>query len=106
MNMLHILLQAAPQGGATGNFILLIGIMAIFFLFIIRPQMKRQKEARKFREALKKGDSVITLGGIHAKVVEIKENNIVVVEIAKDVHVKVDKSALVQSTEALLQGAK
>lgn len=104
--MLHILLQAQPQGGAAGNFILLIGIMVIFFLFIVRPQMKRQKEARKFREALKKGDNVLTLGGVHAKVIEIKENNIVVVEIAKDVHIKVDKSALVQSPEALAQGAK
>ena len=104
MNMLHILLQA--QGGAAGNFILLIGIMVIFFLFIVRPQMKRQKEARKFRESLEKGDKVLTLGGVHAKVVEIKENNIVVIEIAKDVHVKVDKNALVHSPEVLLQSGK
>ncbi|MFO7869685.1 MAG: preprotein translocase subunit YajC [Bacteroidales bacterium] len=105
--MLHILLQAPDgAGGATGNFILLIGIMVIFFLFIVRPQMKRQKETRKFREALQKGDKVLTLGGIHAKVIEIKENNTVVIEIAKEVQVKVDKSALVQSPEALAQGTK
>jgi len=108
MNMLDILLQAGTPGagGGTGSFILLIGIMVIFFLFIIRPQMKRQKETRKFREALQKGDKVLTLGGIHAKVIEIKENNIVVLEIAKDVNIKVDKSALVQSPEALIQGGK
>lgn len=106
MNMLHILLQATPPQGGAGNFILLIGIMVIFFFFIIRPQMKRQKEAKKFRDALKKGDPVVTLGGIYAKVIEIKSDNSVIIEIAKDVQVKIDKSALVQTTEALMQGAK
>jgi len=107
MNILSILLQAAPEGpGATGNLILLVGIMVIFFLFMVRPQMKRQKEARKFREGLQKGDSVVTLGGIYAKVVELKDNNIVVIEIAKDVQVKIDRSGLVQNSAALTPGQK
>lgn len=98
--MLNILLQA--QGAnPMGNIFLLVGIMVVFFFFMVRPQMKRQKEQRKFRESIQKGDSVVTLGGVYAKVVEIKENNVVIIEIAKDVQVKIDKSALVADTSAL-----
>ena len=99
MNILSILLQGQPN--PMGNIFLLVAIMVIFFFFMIRPQMKRQKEARKFREGLQKGDSVVTLGGVYAKIVELKENNVVIIEIAKDVHVKIDKSALVADTSAL-----
>lgn len=92
--MLNILLQAAPAQGGWGNIILLVGIMVVFYFFMIRPQMKRQKEARKFRDSIKKGDSVITLGGVYAKVVEVKEDDIVIIEIADNVNVKVHKSAI------------
>jgi preprotein translocase subunit YajC len=102
MNVGSIILQATASGqNPMGNLILLVGIMVIFFFFMVRPQMKRQKEQRKFREGLQKGDSVVTLGGVYAKVVELKDNNIVIIEIAKDVHVKIDKSALVADTTAL-----
>lgn len=101
MNIGSIVLEAAAQQNSMGNLFLLVGIMVIFFFFMVRPQMKRQKEQKKFREAIQKGDSVVTLGGVYAKVVEIKENNIVIIEIAKDVHVKIDKSALVADSSAL-----
>ncbi|HRS19135.1 MAG TPA: preprotein translocase subunit YajC, partial [Bacteroidales bacterium] len=82
MNVGSIILQATASGqNPMGNLILLVGIMVIFFFFMVRPQMKRQKEQRKFREGLQKGDSVVTLGGIYAKVVELKDNNIVIIEI-------------------------
>lgn len=102
MNMLYIILNQTGQQNPMGNLILLGGIMVIFFFFMIRPQMKRQKEQRKFRDSLQKGDSVVTLGGVYAKVIEIKENsNVVVIEIAKDVQIKIDKSALVADTASL-----
>jgi len=101
MNVGSIVLEAAAGQNPMGNLFLLVGIMVIFFFFMVRPQMKRQKEQKKFREGLQKGDSVVTLGGIYAKVIEIKENNLVIIEIAKDVQVKIDKSALVADSTAL-----
>lgn len=109
MTILSILLEAGTpgqSGSGMGQMFMLIGIMVIFFFFMVRPQMKRQKEARKFREGLQKGDSVVTLGGIYAKVIEIKENNVAIIEIAKDVQVKVDKAALVADAAALSQEKK
>ncbi len=100
--MLNILLQEpGAQGGGVGSLLLLVGIMVIFFIFMIRPQMKKQKEEQKFRESLQKGDAVITIGGISGKIVEIKGDNTVMLEIAKDVVIKVSKSALLKDQAAL-----
>jgi len=52
------------------------GMFVIMYFFMIRPQMKRQKEARKFREGLAKGDSVVTIGGIHGKIVDLNERTV------------------------------
>ncbi|MBN2167465.1 MAG: preprotein translocase subunit YajC [Marinilabiliaceae bacterium] len=89
-------LQAAQQQGTTWMSLFpFILIIVVFYFFMIRPQMKRQKELKKFRDALKKGDKVITTGGIYGVVNEIKGDNTVVVEIADNVKVKIDKSAIV-----------
>ena len=69
-------------------------IIVVFYFFMIRPQMKRQKELRKYRESLKKGDKVITTGGIYGRVIEVKDAY-VTVEIAKEVEIKIDKSAII-----------
>ena len=58
-----ILLQETAQGGVSGIF-MIVALIAIFYFFMIRPQQKRKKEIRKFREALAKGDNVVTAGGI------------------------------------------
>lgn len=87
-------MQAAPQQSPWMSFLPFILIIVVFYFFMIRPQMKKQKELRKFRENLKKGDKVITTGGIYGKVAEVKEAY-VVIEIAHDVKVKVDKSAII-----------
>jgi preprotein translocase subunit YajC len=64
----------------------------IMYFFMIRPQMKRQKEAKKFREALQKGDKVVTIGGLHGRVLEIEDTSVVIsIEQGK---VRVEKSAL------------
>lgn len=96
--MLTTLLQAeAPQGGSgIMSFLPFILIIVVFYFFMIRPQQKRQKELNKFRNELKKGDSVVTSGGVYAKVVEVKDNK-VVLEIAEGVKVTFDKSAILQS---------
>jgi preprotein translocase subunit YajC len=79
--------------------ILLIGF--VFYFFMIRPQMKKQKEEKKFRENIKKGDSVVTIGGIHGKVVEIEAATILV-EVAMGTRLRFEKSAVSMSNTASL----
>ena len=72
--------------------VMLAGMFAIMYLFMIRPQMKRQKEAKAFREAVKKGDQVVTIGGLHGKVTSVSEKTVVLeLESGK---ARVDKTAL------------
>ncbi len=93
---MSILLQAQPGGGGGyEQIIFLVLIIVVFYFFMIRPQMKKQKELRKFRESLKKGDKVITTGGVYGKVNEIKED-VILVEIANNVVIKVDKSSIIR----------
>ena len=85
----------APEGGSTlMQFLPFLLIIVVFYFFMIRPQMKRQKELRKYREALKKGDKVITTGGIYGRVAEIKDDH-VMMEIADNVKIRIDKSAII-----------
>jgi len=97
--MLNIILMMQPQGEDGANplmsFLPLLLIVVVFYFFMIRPQMKRQKETRKFREGLAKNDKVVTTGGIYGKITEIKETTIIL-EIAKDVKIIVDKNGIVK----------
>ena len=77
------------------SFLPLILIIVVFWLFMIRPQMKRQKELKKFRDALQKGDKIVTTGGIYGKVAEIQEYAIIM-EVEGGVRLKVDKSAVIK----------
>lgn len=96
---MNIILMMQPQDGAQSNplmsFLPLILIVVVFYFFMIRPQMKRQKEVRTFRASLAKGDKVVTTGGIYGKIVEVKET-VIILEIAKDVHISVDKNGIVK----------
>ena len=68
-------------------------IVVVFYFFIIRPQQKKAKDAKKFREAIGKGDKVVTIGGIHGKVVDVKDQYFVIT-ISNGVDVRVQKSAV------------
>ncbi|RLD61223.1 MAG: preprotein translocase subunit YajC [Bacteroidetes bacterium] len=92
--------QGKGQGGALGSFLMLFAIIIIFYLFLIRPQMKKQKEVRNFRSSLKKGDKVLTIGGIYGKITDIKDTT-VTLEIAENVRIKVDKSGIINDSSAL-----
>lgn len=77
--------------------IMLVLIIVVFYFFMIRPQMKRQKELKKFREGLTVGDKVVTIGGLHGKILEVAESTVVIaVESGK---IRVDKSAVSNSSE-------
>jgi preprotein translocase subunit YajC len=110
MNLLSILLQAAAPaaGGAGGNYqmiLMMALIFVVFYFFMIRPQSKRQKEIKKQREAMQVGDKVVTSGGIYGKVKEVKETT-VVIEIAENVRIKVDKNSVFATAEDIQTPAK
>ena len=93
-------LQAQGQAGQAGGggltmLLMLALIFVVMWLFMIRPQQKRQKELNAFRDSLKKGDKVVTVGGIYGTIVEVNDNK-VMLEIDKDVKIKVDKASLVK----------
>jgi len=73
--------------------IMLIALFAIMYLFMIRPQQKKQKEVMKMREAMKVGDNVVTSGGIYGTIKNVNDTTFTI-EIAKDTHIKVDKASV------------
>ncbi len=95
----NILLMMQPTEGQETNpfmsFLPLLLIIVVFYFFMIRPQVRRQKETRKFRESLQKGDKVVTTGGIYGKIAKIEET-VIHLEIAKDIVIKVDKNGIVK----------
>jgi len=72
------LLQAQGADGGMGTLLFMVGFFAIFYFFMIRPQMKKAKEQRKFQEAAKIGDRVMTIGGIHGEIIETDETTVVI----------------------------
>ena len=95
MNTLNsmVLLQSESAGGGFSGMIMIIAMIVIFYFFMIRPQSKKQKEIKKAREAMQKGDNVVTAGGIHGKIKEISYNTILM-EVAPGVSLKVDKASV------------
>jgi len=105
MNTLSIFLQAQGGAGGASSLIMLVAIIAIFYFFMIRPQQKRQKEINEFRKALKKGDKVLTVGGIYGRISEVQETT-VLLEISNGVLIKVDKSGLVKDNSDMVGQTK
>ena len=83
-----------PAGGGMGFWIMIILMIGVMYLFMWRPESKRRKAMAKFREGLKKGDKIITAGGIYGVVKEIKDNSILV-EVDSNVTLRVDKNMVV-----------
>lgn len=75
------------------QFIPLIAIVVVIYFFMIRPQQKRAKEQKEFRENVQKGDKIVTIGGIHAKIVEVKDNELVI-DPGNNYKLTVDRSAI------------
>jgi preprotein translocase subunit YajC len=103
MKTMLILLQAAGgEPNSMMQFLPLLLILVVFYFFFIRPQQKRAKEQKKFREALQKGQKVVTIGGIHGKIAEVKEST-VVLEVGNGVKMTVEKSAIAMDTTSIGQ---
>ena len=97
---MNYLLMAQPAADGTQpnqnmTFLPMILIIVVFYFFMIRPQMKKQKEVTAFRNSLAKGDKVVTTGGIYGKILELKDNY-VLLQVDDNVKIRVDKSALVK----------
>lgn len=98
-----MILQAAGQpaaGGGSLSFLLMLALMfLVMWLFMIRPQRKQQKELDAFRSSLKKGDKVVTTGGIYGTVDEITDRT-VLIKVDGDVKLRMDKSAIMKDPNA------
>ena len=104
-----VLLQAEAgteqQGNQWSFWIMMILIFVVFYFFMIRPQTKKQKELQAQREAMKKGDKVVTAGGIYGEIKEVQENTFIIT-IAKDVTIKVSKESVFADVADAQQAAK
>ena len=97
MNKLFLVLaeQTPPNNGGWLSIALMVGVLVIMYFIMIRPQKKQQKELDNFRSGLKKGDKIVTIGGVYGTVNEVKEDS-VLVEVDKDVKIRVSKQAIVK----------
>ncbi|MFC5409636.1 preprotein translocase subunit YajC [Larkinella bovis] len=95
MTSLSVLLQvpAGTSNSMVWNIVLWVGIFVVFYFFMIRPQQKKQKDQKSFIENLKKGDNVVTIGGLHGKVYAV-EGNTITLEVDKGLKLTFEKTAI------------
>ncbi|MEN9700347.1 MAG: hypothetical protein RLZZ301_1545 [Bacteroidota bacterium] len=89
------------MGAGANNFFMIILMIVVFYFFIVRPQTKKQKELKKFREGLQQGDKIVTIGGIHGKILEIADNTLLIQ--SEGTKLRIEKSAVSSSMEDTLQ---
>lgn len=94
---LTLLLQA-PVGGGMSQFLLLGAMFVVLYFFMIRPQQKRAAETKKLRESLTKGSAVVTIGGLHGKIVDLTETS-VVLEVDRGTRLTFDRTAIARQVE-------
>lgn len=108
MDLMTIVLQAAPAQGGGGSIqflVMMVLIFVVMYFLMIRPQQKKQKELVKFRNALEKGQKIVTAGGIYGTVKEVKEQYILV-EVDSNVTIRVDKAMVMKDSTDLGQQGK
>ena len=104
MNTLSSILLQSQQSGLS-SMLMIVAMIAIFYFVMIRPQSKKQKELKRQREAMQKGDRVVTAGGIHGRIREIKDTTIIV-EVAPNVDLKRDKASVYPVVEEPVKNKK
>ena len=95
MKLLSILLLGQSNGESGGSTVIIfwIAILAVFYFFMIRPQQQKQKKAKKFRADLKKGQNIVTIGGVHGRIAEVRED-VIILDIEKGANLKIDIAAV------------
>jgi preprotein translocase subunit YajC len=94
INLSTILLDAAPQPNSMMPLLLMIGMIAVMYFFMIRPQAKRAKEQKKFAESTTTGDKIVTTAGIHGVISRINEDNTLQIEISRGTFMTIERSAV------------
>jgi len=90
-----LLLQAAqPQGNPMMSVFLMVGMIAVMYFFMIRPQAKRAKEQKKFAETIGEGEKVITTSGIHGRITRVNDDGTIQLEISRGMFITVERSAV------------
>jgi preprotein translocase subunit YajC len=89
----NVLLQAGGSTGAISQVLMIGLIFVIFYFFMIRPQQRKQKEVKNYLDAVKKGDKVVTIGGMHGTIVELNEKTMVL-EVERSLRLTFDRSAI------------
>ncbi len=89
------------MAGGANQLVMIVLMIAVFYFFMIRPQMKKQKELKKFREGLKPGDKIVTIGGIHGKILEISDATVLIQ--SEGTKLRLEKSAVSSAMEDTLQ---
>jgi preprotein translocase subunit YajC len=103
--LVSLILQAAQQPGFDYSSLILFAAMGlVFYFFMIRPQQKKQKEQKKFRDELKKGDSVVTIGGLHGRVYAVDADTITL-DVDKGIKLVFEKSAISQEATKKVEAA-
>lgn len=97
--------QQQGKDGGIMNIFFLVAIFGVFYFFMIRPQMKKTKEQKKFRENLQKGQKIVTIGGIHGKIIEMQETT-AIIEVEGQNRLKIEKSAIALDNSSQLQESK
>ncbi len=94
--MMHlvVLLQAGATGGGSFQLILLGAMILVFWLFMIRPQAKKAKIAKKFQEDMQKGDKIVTIAGIHGTIYKVNDNGTIQMETSPGSYLTIEKSAI------------
>ncbi len=100
MKLLNVLLEA-PQGGGM-NLIILVGMILVFWLFMIRPQAKKAKQQKQFMNNIQKGDKIVTIAGIHGTINKVNDDNTLSLEVSPGSYLKIEKSAISMEWSAAL----
>jgi len=109
INSILFVILMAPASGAEQNpiaqFLPIVLIIFVFYFFMIRPQIKKNKDQKKYMASIKVGDKVITIGGMHGKITDIDEQTFTI-EISPNVRVKVEKNAITMDPSTLSEQKK
>ena len=93
MQNVFLMAPSGGEGGAASSLIFIALIIVVFYFFMIRPQMRKNKKIQTYRETLKKGDNIVTIGGLHGKIVDVKETTFII-EVEDGSKLKIEKAAV------------
>jgi preprotein translocase subunit YajC len=107
MNIPAFLLMGVPGqgGGGASSLIMMLLIFGVMYFFMIRPQMKKAKQQKQYREGIKKGDRIVTIGGIHGKIIDVQETTFLI-EVEGGVRLRIEKNAVSMEATATLGDQK